>query len=338
MILKNMIPPFLKRYKRNGLLMLPEINNSLYYLYKYLKYSALLNRNDRVKSLAFIVREYHAIEKGLSLPNPRPFFGQERIEKLIIEIQFYLKNYELNDYIIAAIVTCSKYVEYNKNFNIDSSDNPKYEVISKRIEDLVKLVQTTKYNDYGGIRIIAKKEILNSQIIDFREFVNSRYSIRDYTDDPVDINEIFNAVSISLKTPSVCNRQGWKAHVYTNKIQIDRILELQNGNDGFRNKIKTLILVTGTLNTFFQKEGHQVFIDGGMFAMSLIYSLHSLGIATCCLNNCFSVKEHKEVREVAKLKEFEVPIMMISVGNLKDVTYVAISKRKSIEDVLEYHP
>ena len=233
--------------------------------------------------MAFIIREYHAIEKGLSLPNPRPYFGLGRIEILINEIQAYLKNFKSNDYIIASIVTCSNYIKYHRKLNPNSGGNPKFEEMVKRIEDLTNLIQTNGYNDYGGVKVITKNEILDSQNIKFREFVNTRYSIRDYTDEQVDITKITEAISISLKTPSVCNRQGWKAHVYTNKLQIDRILEIQNGNDGFREKIKLIILVTGTLNTYFQKEANQVFIDGGLFSMSLIYSLHSLGLDTCCL-------------------------------------------------------
>ena len=68
-----------------------------------------------------------------------------------------------------------------------------------------------------------------------------------------------------------------------------------------------------------------------MFAMSLIYALHSLGLGTCCLNWCVNNTEDKLLREFIPIEDKEVVIMMIAVGNLPDEFDVPYSQRKPIE-------
>ena len=125
---------------------------------------------------------------------------------------------------------------------------------------------------------------------------------------------IKKAISIAQSTPSVCNRQTWRTHVFLDKEQIKEILKYQNGNRGFGEDAAAILIVTASLPYFIGVgERNQAFIDGGMYAMTLVYALHSLGLGTCCLNLWVSQVWILGCNEVAKIPCDEVLIMMIAV-------------------------
>jgi nitroreductase len=107
------------------------------------------------------------------------------------------------------------------------------------------------------------------------------------------------------------------------------------GNSGFGHKVKTLLMVTVDRQCFFtEAERNQCWIDGGLFAMSLVYGLHSLGLGSCCLNWSVTRERDKLLKKVTGLKESDAVIMMIAVGHLKEEFNVATSARKSLNHFL----
>ncbi len=67
---------------------------------------------------------------------------------------------------------------------------------------------------------------------------------------------------------------GWKTVIITNKDGIQRILENPNGNKGFGNEIDKLLILTSDMRYFnWDREVFQPFIDGGMYAMSVINNM-----------------------------------------------------------------
>ena len=112
------------------------------------------------------------------------------------------------------------------------------------------------------------------------------------------------------------------------------LFELQNGNRGFAEFVNRLIMVSADLQGFTSEgERHQAWTDGGMFSMSLVYALHSLGVGTCCLNLCHGVKTDKAMKKAAKIPASEVLVMMIAVGHLPGKFKVAASPRKPLQEV-----
>ncbi|EAZ90593.1 nitroreductase family protein [Crocosphaera chwakensis] len=140
---------------------------------------------------------------------------------------------------------------------------------------------------------------------------------------------------MAQKTPSVCNRQSSKVYVFSRDEDKQKILSYQNGNRGFGEQASKVLIVTSNMEHFTSiGERNQCWIDGGMYAMSLVYALHSLGLGTCCLNWSVECRVDKQLREVAEISDSEAVIMMIAVGHLTDELKVAQSPRKKIEDVL----
>ncbi|MEM7316122.1 MAG: nitroreductase family protein, partial [Planctomycetota bacterium] len=156
--------------------------------------------------------------------------------------------------------------------------------------------------------------------------------------EPVDISVIKTAVRIAQKTPSVCNRQSGRVHIYGSEADKTRVLSHQAGNRGFGNQAAYVLIVTADLRCFASPgERFQSWIDGGMFAMSLIYALHAQGLGSCALNWSATSDRDIRMRKDAGIPDNEVVMMMISVGRLPESFPVARSPRKPLEEVATIH-
>jgi hypothetical protein len=81
------------------------------------------------------------------------------------------------------------------------------------------------------------------------------------------------------------------------------------------------------------QEHYQHWIDGGMFSMSVVYALHSLGVASCCLNWSQSPTNDKLLRSRLDIKDNHSIIMMLAVGLPNDNNNVCISARRPISEI-----
>lgn len=302
---------------------------------KFKRFSASYRMDTREKMKAFLVKEYHAVEKGLALPKPRIGFGQQRISNLIECLYLYIDKYGVDDVVVVSKEVLAEYIAFNSAKNKDKNINiqiQKVKGIVTKINNLINADITYK----GGTREVFKQEIIQKGSIDFESFFKSRHSIRDFSDEPVEIEKIINAIDIAKYVPSVCNRQAWKAYVIRpeNVDLKEKLLSNQNGNKGFGDKISSLVVVTGKLSHFFAFERNQVFIDGGMFAMSIVLALHSKGLGTCCLNLSYTAEKNKIFDTLMDFDEDTVPIMYIAVGNLKDAFKIAVSTRKEVDEIV----
>jgi nitroreductase len=171
----------------------------------------------------------------------------------------------------------------------------------------------------------------------FEKFLKCRHSVRNFSNAPVDDETILRALAISTNTPSVCNRQGWFVHYYSKKEKIQELLTFQNGNAGFTESIDKLLIVTGSAKAFTRYEHNQLFIDGGLYSMNLMLSLHAVGLGSCPLNTCMPWFKAKKLKKAAGIPAHEQVIMMVAVGNLLDEFSVAQSEKYPVEKILRQH-
>ena len=82
-------------------------------------------------------------------------------------------------------------------------------------------------------------------------------------------------------------------------------------------------------------ERNQTFIDGGLFSMSLVYSLTFNNVATCILNTNFSLKQENEIKSILNINEFEDLILFIAIGSFPNITKSPISLRDDIYEFTE---
>ncbi|MEP5341486.1 MAG: nitroreductase family protein [Algibacter sp.] len=306
---------------------LGDIANNIYGLKLFYKYSFKNNSfKSKESEIAFLTKQYHIVEKGLALPNPRLGFGKEKINLLLDKSKKYEEKYG-EDKLVISIKNClSEYIEFNKKNDI--------KIEGSYFDSILNFIGNSKQQDQGGTISINKSELKKVMSLPFESFVKSRFSIRDFSSKDVDVETIKKAVNIAKHAPSVCNRQSWKAHVYTKEEQILNLLKIQGGNNGFTQSINKLIIVTTNIKAFTTLENNQLFIDGGLFSMNLVLALHSQGIGACCLNTCFPFTSEKNAKQIGNIDVNERLIMMIGIGNLKDNYKVAISKKKDLNEII----
>jgi len=308
-----------------------EVLNKIYDLRIHFKYSFKLKRNRKRKQLEhYIQKQFHVIEKGLALPKPRPGFGKEKIRDIIKKSELYIELYGHNKLLNSVAATLHEYLLFNEKNKEDLTQE-----FYKNIKNFIQKIEIDTKT--GGTKSVNKKDILKAIDIDFENFVKSRNSVRDYSKENVPKKLIVEAIEIAKYAPSVCNRQGWKVHLYENKEHIKGLLNLQNGNRGFTDSINKLIIITGDTTAFTKYEGNQIFVDGGIFAMNLILALHSKGIGSIALNTDIPYVIEKKMKKTGEIPENERLIMYLGIGMLKDQYKVALSNRKNINEILEIH-
>ncbi|VEP13842.1 conserved hypothetical protein [Hyella patelloides LEGE 07179] len=321
----------LKKWQRRIMFMPNFIANYVYDLKRFLRSSSANNKvNTQTQLRALITMDYHRIEKGLALKEPRVGFGQEVIQRLLLNLPKYIEKYSFDE--TAQITLNSLFAYYN--FNLEHGF--KYDLLDRALIELRdKISSQEDITDRGGIIKISKQSILKEAQHDLQNFFQSRYSIRHFAPDEVDIQLIEQAVRMAQKTPSVCNRQSSQVYVFSKDEDKRKVLSYQNGNRGFGEQVSKVLVVVSDLENFTKiGERNQCWIDGGMYAMSLVYALHSLGLGTCCLN--WSVERYvdRAFKKATGIKDSESVIMMIAVGHLPEELNVAQSPRKNVHEVL----
>lgn len=279
---------------------------------------------------AWIIADYHKIEKALALRDPRPGFGTAIVNRLLDNLESYALNHGINRTWHVARNVLFAYQEFHARRGYDIGE------LDRRILQLSTAKEhSNQSKPDGGVDHLSRGEILAKSKVDLREFFASRHSIRHFSTEPVEFSTIEEAVRMAQKTPTVCNRQSPKVYAYADQADRKKVLSCQMGNSGFGDQAAVVLVVTSDIQTFFSAgERNQCWIDGGLFSMSLIYALHSLGLGSCCLNWSVERKHDIQLRNVTGIPESESIIMLIAVGHLPSNLRVAQSPRKPLSEVL----
>jgi nitroreductase len=333
----KLLPESLRRLRRDLSLNLVSlywiVSNALFDTARYAKFSRSLRKSrSRANEAALITFYYHKIEKGLSLPRPKLGFGASWITPAFLPLlRSYLSRYGQDELTGTSQRALESYVLFHAAADLEASGTA--QEVKAYLSSIPGLVP-----DVAGGVIEIRADLLKPRwTADFADFAAARHSVRVFSDKPVDRKDVQRAVVIAQRAPSVCNRQSWRVYALTNNSSIKKALSFQNGNAGFGDRIPCLLLVTGdTSAMIFTYERNQIWIDGGLFSMALVYALQSLGLATCCLNLCIPWPVEKKLAGFYRLPGSERPIMMIAVGHLPDRLLVANSQRKPVDSVLTW--
>jgi hypothetical protein len=257
---------------------------------------------------AQITKDYHSIEKGLSLAEPKRPFGTAVAQRL----EWLLPLAEAVEpdapYIVYGRKALRALREWNATGAIDASVAPLTDAASDRM----------------GSPVDASAG----------DFFRSRHSVRNFSPEPVDRKILDDAVSLAAQSPSVCNRQPWAIRLFDG-VDVQRMLVYQNGNRGFGSSIPTLALITVDLGMFTGLiERNQAWIEGGIFASTFVWALHSAGLSSCMLNLSLENRRADELRAEAGMSAAEVPIVMVAIGWAADEHRVARSARRSLEKLV----
>lgn len=254
---------------------------------------------------------YHGLEKGATFPVPKRPYG------------------------------ASKCVEIQKLVNNAASEGLE---LTSREHALRALTAVEGFNRTGVISDdVSPLRSAKNVAIDksaFRAFVKARHSIRNFdASRPVDEATVLEALTTAAEgTPSVCNRRSYRAHYYSSRKAIDSLLDLQNGNRGFGHTVQGLFIVTERRSAFVGAgERNQRWVDGGLFAMTLMFSLHAVGLGTCFLNWSQTHAKTSALRARGDIPKSEDIVVLIAVGYPPKEFRVASSPVRPLSETFVRH-
>ena len=295
----------------------------------YNKHSMVFHDDAFNKIESRIILHYHAIEKGFLHNDFRYRFAEARIRDMVslMSLEEVLKQ-KNNSQIAAAYLCMCKYYERHISNNVDISDyfpNTDYEKFKAATTFDLEIVENQKKSYY-----------FEHVTEDFKDFSVSRASVRNFTGERVPIDIIKNVIDLAKHAPSVCNRQPTKVYFVENKDKIDQILKIQGGLTGYTKNITQLMVVVTDRNYFYSTgERNQLYVDGGIFVMNLLYSLHYYKVAACPAHWGHDVRKDIELLNVIDIKESEKVICIIPVGIPDEDFKTTLSLRREVGEILK---
>lgn len=324
-ITKKIIPQNIVSCRRKLLLKRDLLKAYKYDRKRFFAFSGITSSNTETKLIKNIITRYHVIEKGLTMPEARLGFGKDAILLLCdLCIEYSSKYNTTDEQLLHAIGVVFEYERFHQTQNYPLDDK----VVSK-----IELLKHTGINTNCSVQIKTSRTDYFSQTeSSFLQFSNSRKSVRNYTNQDIPLEVFTKVFNLAKNTPSACNRQSWRTYLFTEKKHINEILNIQGGNRGFGHLSNKVIVISGEVGAFASPgERNQVFIDGGMYAMNLLFALHYYQIAACILNCSTTIEKDRKLRESTKIKESEVFIAIISCGIPPEEFEIAASKRFDIK-------
>ncbi|WP_374693953.1 nitroreductase family protein [Gordonia rubripertincta] len=297
---------------------------------RFSKHSGVYGQR-RTESLeAHIVMDLHRLEKGMTLPAPRPWFGRDVVDRLLKNCRQYAFLADADPSIVAAAVSVLD--QYADTFG--GSDVERASTIRAKSRSMAEGVHLDPMVRAGAIPHLSLRSDSGGSR-SFLEFAESRSSVRSFAEALVPEATLTDAIRAAQFSPSVCNRQATLVRIFRRGDDANNVLKLQNGNRGFGHSASHVLMITYD-NAAFMKPGerNQGFIDAGLFVMSLLYALHDLGVDSCCLNWSATSLEDSRMRSAASVPEHETIVVLIAVGYAASGSKVTVSPHKTLSRVI----
>jgi nitroreductase len=309
---------FIKPYGR----IVQAIHGFLYDFLRFYLYSAWrANMQDSIVRNYNAVKIYHALEKSMSFQQRKRGSGWSAAQLLLLLLKKAKLSNKWGFHDKKAISILSDFIKVE-------NENPQAKIVEEELRKLE--LESTHSNE--STREHSLENFRQGILENPEKFFWSRHSLREFRCECVPENLIHKAISLASKTPSVCNRQPWHVYYTSEKEVIQDALKYQNGNRGFGDKVPHLLIITSDLRAFMSSaERYQHWIDGGMFAMSMVYAFHSLGIASCCLNWSQFPGTDNAFHKNFEIEPHHAIIMMVAFGWPNQANKVCESARRPID-------
>ena len=281
---------------------------------------------DKNSRLANLMVLSHVLEKGITMPNRRLGFGQERVRVIIKECSTIIKQWGADSVEVqATLADLKQYLEIHQESNYYLPKD-----ISAGIEELITKMTIFDENCYT-----VTKDHYFISLSNFKEFAYSRHSVRWYAENPVDEATLMAAVKLAQTAPSACNRQATRVKIISSAEGKAICCSLQNGNRGFGEGADKWLLITTEMGDWSPNQVHAGYIDAGIFTMNLLYALHYYGLVACTLNAHLSPYDREKLRRGLGYPESEEPVVFIVCGNPTDEFMVPKSRRLPVKSIIQ---
>ena len=274
----------------------------------------------------------HTLEKGLSHFDLRPF-GKTKIKNIISLLIKELKyaNYEKN---FSFIIGINSLREYKKIYE-------KYKWVNeKEYKEVVKFLKDYKNipEKKTGAFIVTNEELKKSYNIDYKSFIKSRHSTRNYKHEDLKLEDIKAAVEMAKYSPSACNRQYVKLHYYPKGKMKQNVIDYSIGKSGIYLENVNIFIITFDVNGLgVAGERNQGYFNAGLFATNLVNAFHSLGIGTCFIQFANPVEEEEKLKKLNEIPSNERIAVILYAGYYDKKSIFAVSPRKKLEKYFTEH-
>ena len=308
------------------------VDSYLYDIWRYWHHSQAFARfKSRITARAYLLMSVHALEKGLSLSERKPGFGNAKCRELLADALRYQQRFGSDPICQYTVEVVGNVLEFHAaTGNTDSDLVAQFQSVKNAIEQ-----SQISFDAHGGLRSVRKQDIAVSLPPNAFQFFAARHSVRQFAAEVIPEAAIREAVRIAQRSPSVCNRQSCRLYYSTDPEVIAKTLAHQNGAGGFGENAAAVFVVTSELGAFNRAgERNQAYVDGGIFAQTFALGMHALGFGTCFLNWSKTARQDRKLRRVLNIPDSEVIITLLVGGCLREEFVVAASPRLPIDEVM----
>jgi nitroreductase len=310
-----------------------------YDLLRWVRYGGYVYRRPRdTGEAAFRLRHYcHRLEKALLFQPTAGHAVPAFLPEFVNDLRCWLDDPLAADPSLEQTLR-STIVQYREA--IDGFPSLLRSGFLEQLDDLVLRLDSGStvprgHDQVGGTVTVTQVDGLAAS---FNALVAQRHSARTFTDAEVPDSVLVDCVAQAQRSPSACNRQAVRVHVYADRKQVHEILRHQNGNHGFGNSANKLVLLTySTRALLSSSERNLPYLDAGLFAMTLLLAFESQRVATCCLNLSNHWFRERRFRRACDIPDGERPVLLIAVGRAPDSYQVPFSARVPTMSVLRFH-
>lgn len=260
----------------------------------------------RSKRVFDIINDYHVIEKGMTMPERRLGFGHDALLRLIGHLKEYYALYGMDDeQVRAAFGVVKEYDDLHREAQHALAVD-----LQAAIDESLSVCPDLVY---APQKEMTKVRFFSGVDLPFPQFSASRHSVRNFTGGGVSAHNLKLALELAQNAPSACNRQSVRVKLVHNKELIRKIFEVQKGNRGFGHLADKLIIITTDMSAWDLRTSKGGYVDGGIYAMNLLYALHFFKIAACPLNSYFTPEQDKRIRAIIDIPKSESIVLLIAV-------------------------
>lgn len=270
----------------------------------------------------------HSLEKGMSNKNPRRFGKGKTSElmKLILKYESY-EDYGVDFAFVNAINVLRGYISFYEKKNWEDAEE------YKKVKSFLKKYEKVEKMNVGSF-VLRKEDFEKDSKIDYRKFLASRHSVREFLPKRLKEDDLRKAIETAILTPSACNRQMCKVYYSSDPEMQNEIVKFGQGFGGFEQDTINPIVITFDVNAnYFVGERNQGWFNAGLFSMNLVNALHSQGIGSCFCQFGNTTKQEEQLKKLLNIPASERIAVIIAAGYYCDESIIPYSPRKSIDDI-----
>lgn len=285
--------------------------------------------------VARLRRGVHRLEKGLSMPNPKPVFARDYVGGVVRDYAGEVAAARMD---AGSLRWCREVLE----LFFRRVTQPDAEI--DRARALFAATPSGAGDDTagaGGPSVpYARRDAVESAAgyAEFFALCRRRRSVRQFLPRPVDRALVDQAILAALQAPSACNRQPFGFRCYDDPGRRSRLATLPPGASGFSADVPLVVALIGDVSAYAEeRDRHLIYIDGSLAAMQFMLALETLGLSSCSVNWPDIAEKDAELARELALPAYQRCVMFIMVGHADPDGMIPFSQKKSLDAARSYN-